>query len=51
MKMTKVGYFGIVVAAFAVGTLVIETAPVVTALMIVVMAWATFKGELWDAGE
>ena len=49
--MTKVGYFGIVVAAFAVGALVIEVAPVITAAMIAVMAWATFKGELWDAGE
>ena len=47
----KVRYFGIVVAAFAVGALVIETAPVVTAAMIAVMAWATFKGELWDAKD
>lgn len=49
--MTKVGYFAIVVAAFAVGALVIETAPVVTAAMICVMGWATFKGELWDAED
>ena len=49
--MTKVGYFGIVVAAFAVGALVIEVAPVITAAMIAVMAWATSKGELWDAED
>lgn len=49
--MTKVRYFGVVCAAFAVGTLVIEVAPVLTAAMIAVMAWATFKGELWDAKD
>ena len=47
----KTRYFGAVCAAFAVGALVIETAPVVTAAMIAVMAWATFKGELWDAKD
>lgn len=47
----KMRYFGIVIAAFAVGALVIEVAPVVTAAMIAVMAWATFKGELWDAKD
>ena len=47
----KMKYFGVVAAAFAVGALVIETAPVVTAAMIAVMAWATFKGELWDAED
>lgn len=49
--MSKTGYFGIVVAAFAVGALAIEAAPVVTAAMIAVMAWATFKGELWNAED
>lgn len=44
----KMIYFAIVVAAFAVGALVIEAAPVVTAAMIAVMAWAVYKGELWD---
>lgn len=47
----KARYFGVVVAAFAVGALVVEAAPVVTAAMIAVMAWATFKGELWDAKD
>lgn len=49
--MTKVGYFGVVCAAFAVGAIVVGFAPVLSAAMIAVMAWATFKGELWDAGE
>lgn len=47
----KTRYFGVVCAAFAVGALVIEIAPVITAVMIAVMAWATFKGELWDAKD
>lgn len=49
--MNKPLYFAIVVAAFAVGALVVEVAPVITAVMIAAMAWAVYKGQLWDAGE
>jgi hypothetical protein len=47
--MTKTGYFGVVVAAFTIAALVVGFAPALSAAMICVMGWATFKGELWDA--
>ena len=49
--MSKTGYFGIVVAAFFIAALVVGFAPALSAAMIAVMAWATFKGELWNAED
>lgn len=49
--MSKIGYFGIVVAAFAVAALVVGFAPALSAAMVCVMGWATFKGELWNAED
>ena len=49
--MSKIGYFGIVVAAFAVAALVVGFAPALSAAMVCVMGWATFKGELWNSED